>query len=45
MYPLEFVPVMSERYRPLLQKVAKCKKHNKLKGLYIEHFNSLSKSD
>ena len=35
MYPLEFVPVMSGRYRPLLQKVAKCKKYNKCKDFAL----------
>ena len=35
MYPLEFVPVMSGRYRPLLQKVAKCKKYNKFKDFAL----------
>ena len=35
MYPLEFVPVMSGRYRPLLQKVAKCKKYNKFKDFTL----------
>ena len=39
MYPLEFVPVLSGRYRPLLQKVAKCKKYNKFKDFA---FNTLA---
>ena len=39
MYPLEFVPVLSGRYRPRLQKVAKCKKYNKFKDFA---FNTLA---
>ena len=39
MYPLVFVPVLSGRYRPLLQKVAKCKKYNKFKDFA---FNTLA---
>ena len=39
MYPLEFVPVLSGRYRPLLQKVAKCKKYKKFKDFA---FNTLA---
>ena len=39
MYPLEFLPVLSGRYRPLLLKVAKCKKYNKFKDFA---FNTLA---